>query len=172
MKRALVCLLLCACVTTPAYLDPPNLAEWPQVDWKPSKEAIRVDLDALTPEVVASWKPGDRLLLNGKMLTGRDAAHKRILDMLGRGEKLLIVDVREESEYAADHLPGAVHLGKGVLERDVEGKIPDTAAEVILYCGGGFRSALAAEALQKMGYTNVVSVDGGWSALKDLLPTE
>ncbi|NNM77437.1 fumarate hydratase [Sphingomonas sp. ID1715] len=72
----------------PAYLDPPNLDEWPKVEWTPSKEAIKVDLDTLTPEVVASWKPGDRLLLNGKMLTGRDAAHKRIQDMLSRGEPL------------------------------------------------------------------------------------
>jgi len=71
-----------------AYLEPPSLDEWPKVEWTPSKEAIRVDLDALTPEVVASWKPGDRLLLNGKMLTGRDAAHKRIHDMLAQGEQL------------------------------------------------------------------------------------
>ena len=72
----------------PAYLEPPKLADWPQVEWTPSKESIRVDLDTLTPEIVASWKPGDRLLLNGRMLTGRDAAHKRIQDMLSRGEPL------------------------------------------------------------------------------------
>ncbi len=72
----------------PAYLPAPDLSKWPKVDWKPSPEAIRVDLDTLTPEVVASWKPGDRLLLNGKMLTGRDAAHKRIADMLAKGEAL------------------------------------------------------------------------------------
>ncbi len=72
----------------PAYLPAPDLSLWPKVDWKPSDEAIRVDLDALTPEVVASWKPGDRLLLNGRMLTGRDAAHKRMVDMLARGEAL------------------------------------------------------------------------------------
>jgi fumarate hydratase class I len=72
----------------PAYLETPNLADWPDVNWTPSKEAIRVDLDALTPEVVQSWKHGDRLLLNGKMLTGRDAAHKRIRDMLDAGEEL------------------------------------------------------------------------------------
>jgi rhodanese-related sulfurtransferase len=81
---------------------------------------------------------------------------------LAAGEKLLIVDVREESEYAAGHVPGAMHIGKGVMERDVETKIPDPATEVILYCGGGFRSALAADNLQKMGYTNVISMDGGW----------
>ncbi|MBW6527323.1 fumarate hydratase [Sphingomonas sp. RHCKR7] len=72
----------------PVYLEPPRLADWPQVDWQPDSAAIRVDLDALTPEVVQSWKHGDRLLLNGKMLTGRDAAHKRIADMLARGEEL------------------------------------------------------------------------------------
>ncbi len=72
----------------PAYLPTPNLDEWPKVEWAPSKESIRVDLDTLTPEVVAGWKPGDRLLLNGRMLTGRDAAHKRIQDMLAKGEPL------------------------------------------------------------------------------------
>ena len=72
----------------PAYLEPPSLDEWPKVEWAPSKEAIKVDLDTLTPEIVATWKPGDRLLLNGKMLTGRDAAHKRIQDMLAKGEEL------------------------------------------------------------------------------------
>jgi rhodanese-related sulfurtransferase len=69
--------------------------------------------------------------------------------------------VREESEYAKDHLPGAVHLGKGVIERDVEQQVPDMATPMVLYCGGGFRSALAADNLQKMGYTNVISMDGG-----------
>jgi rhodanese-related sulfurtransferase len=72
------------------------------------------------------------------------------------------VDVREESEFAAGHLPGAVHIGKGVIERDIEAKVPDPATPLVLYCGGGFRSALAADALQKMGYTNVLSMDGGW----------
>ena len=80
---------------------------------------------------------------------------------LDRGERLNVIDVREESEYAAGHIPGAVHLGKGVIERDVEQRVPDTKAELVLYCGGGFRSALAADNLQKMGYTNVLSMDGG-----------
>jgi rhodanese-related sulfurtransferase len=80
---------------------------------------------------------------------------------LDRGEKFLLIDVREESEYAADHLPGAVHLGKGIIERDVEKRVPDQNAPVVLYCGGGFRSALAADNLQKMGYTQVLSMDGG-----------
>ncbi len=80
---------------------------------------------------------------------------------LDRGEKLTIVDTREESEFAKDHLPGAIHLGKGIIERDIETRVPDTAQEIIIYCGGGFRSALAADNLQKMGYTNVISMDGG-----------
>jgi rhodanese-related sulfurtransferase len=80
---------------------------------------------------------------------------------LDRGEKFTLVDVREESEWARDHLPGAIHLGKGVIERDVEQKVPDKATPLVLYCGGGFRSALAADNLQKMGYTDVISMDGG-----------
>jgi len=80
---------------------------------------------------------------------------------LDRGEKFLLVDVREESEYAADHLPGAIHLGKGIIERDIESRVPDQKTPLVLYCGGGFRSALAADNLQKMGYTNVISMDGG-----------
>ena len=77
------------------------------------------------------------------------------------GADVLLVDVREESEYAAGLLPGARHFGKGVLERDIEAAAPDLATELVLYCGGGYRSALAAESLQKMGYTNVISMDGG-----------
>lgn len=89
--------------------------------------------------------------------TNVDAVKQR----LDRGEKLFLVDVREESEFAKDHLPGAVHLGKGIIERDVEERVPDTGTELILYCGGGYRSALAADNLQKMGYRNVISMDGG-----------
>ena len=80
---------------------------------------------------------------------------------LDGGDKFLLIDVREESEFAKDHLPGAVHLGKGIIERDIETKVPDLTAELVLYCGGGFRSALAADNLQKMGYRNVLSMDGG-----------
>ena len=88
------------------------------------------------------------------------------------GEKFLVVDVREESEWAKGHLPGAVYMGRGVIERDIEKRVPDTGAKMILYCGGGFRSALVAENLQKMGYTNVESMDGGWRGwLEAGLPT-
>ena len=92
---------------------------------------------------------------------------------LDRGEKLHLVDVREDSEWTKGHLPGAEHLGKGVIERDIETKIPDASAEIVLYCGGGFRSALAADNLQKMGYTNVYSMDGGWRGWNEAgLPIE
>src|SRR5471030_3250712 len=87
--------------------------------------------------------------------------------MMDKGEKFLLVDVREESEFARDHLPGAIHLGKGLIERDVEQKVPDTSTPMILYCGGGFRSALAADNLQKMGYTNVLSMDGGFHGWRE-----
>jgi rhodanese-related sulfurtransferase len=93
-----------------------------------------------------------------------------ILDVkarLDRGEKLVLVDVREDHEWNADHLPGAIHLGKGILERDVEQAFPDPDTELILYCGGGYRSALAADALQKMGYTKVLSMDGGIRGWRD-----
>ena len=89
--------------------------------------------------------------------TNVDEVKKR----MDRRDKFILVDVREESEYAKDHLPGAIHLGKGVIERDIEARVPELNAEMILYCGGGFRSALAADNLQKMGYTNVISMDGG-----------
>jgi rhodanese-related sulfurtransferase len=81
---------------------------------------------------------------------------------LDAGEKFALVDVREESEWARGHLPNAVHLGKGIIERDVEMRFPEKGAEIVLYCGGGFRSALSADNLQKMGYTKVSSMDGGW----------
>jgi rhodanese-related sulfurtransferase len=80
------------------------------------------------------------------------------------GEPFTMVDVREESEWAAGHAAGAVHMSKGTIERDIETKVPDKGAPLVLYCGGGYRSALAADNLQKMGYTNVTSMDGGWRA--------
>lgn len=91
----------------------------------------------------------------------REVTIDEVKAKLDRGERFLLIDVREESEYAADHLPGAVHLGKGIIERDVEDRVPDQNTPVVLYCGGGFRSALAADNLQKMGYTHVLSMDGG-----------
>ncbi|MFM8933814.1 MAG: rhodanese-like domain-containing protein [Gemmataceae bacterium] len=93
-----------------------------------------------------------------------------IEDLLARqkaGEKPALIDVREESEFGRDHLPGARHLGKGIIERDIEQAYPNLDAELVLYCGGGYRSALAAENLQRMGYTNVISLAGGYRGWKD-----
>jgi rhodanese-related sulfurtransferase len=91
----------------------------------------------------------------------REVSVDDVKTKLDRGEKFVLVDVREESEWAKDHLPGAIHLGKGVIERDVEERVPDLNAPLVLYCGGGYRSALAADNLQQMGYRNVLSMDGG-----------
>ena len=91
----------------------------------------------------------------------RETTVDKVKARMDKGEKFVLVDVREESEFAKDHLPGAIHLGKGVIERDVEARVPDLNTEMVLYCGGGFRSALAADNLQKMGYKNVISMDGG-----------
>jgi rhodanese-related sulfurtransferase len=85
--------------------------------------------------------------------------------MLAAGEKHVLVDIREESEWAAGHAAGATYIGKGVIERDIETKIPDKNATIVLYCGGGFRSALSADALGQMGYNNAISLDGGWRAI-------
>jgi rhodanese-related sulfurtransferase len=93
--------------------------------------------------------------------------------MLAAGEKAVLIDVREDSEWVAGHAAGAVHLGKGIIERDIESKIPDKGTRLVLYCGGGFRSALAGDALQQMGYTDVISLDGGWRAYQGSgLPVE
>jgi len=89
------------------------------------------------------------------------------------GEKLTLVDVREDNEWSKGHIASAVHLGKGIIERDIEAAVPNKDQEIILYCGGGFRSALAADALKKMGYTNPVSMDGGWRGWNEQgFPTE
>ncbi|HYV39501.1 MAG TPA: rhodanese-like domain-containing protein [Gemmataceae bacterium] len=91
----------------------------------------------------------------------RELTVEEVKAKLDRKETFHLVDVREESEWAKDHLPGAVHIGKGIIERDIETAIPELGAPIVLYCGGGYRSALAADNLQKMGYTNVASMDGG-----------
>jgi len=96
-----------------------------------------------------------------------------VAQRLARGDRFELVDVREESEFAAGRIKGARHLGKGVIERDVEKAIPDLDAEIVLYCGGGFRSVLAADSLVKMGYSKVSSMAGGWRAWKaKSFPTE
>jgi len=101
-------------------------------------------------------------LVNDAKSHVRETNVQEVKKRMDKGEKLTLIDIREDNEVAKGRIPGALHIGKGVIERDIEKAVPDANAEVILYCGGGFRSALAAEALQKMGYTNVVSMDGGW----------
>jgi rhodanese-related sulfurtransferase len=91
----------------------------------------------------------------------KETTTEAIKQRVDKKETFILVDVREESEFAKDHLPTAIHLGKGIIERDIEERVPDLSAPLVLYCGGGFRSALAADNLQKMGYTNVLSMDGG-----------
>jgi len=86
---------------------------------------------------------------------------------LDAGDKFVLVDTREDSEWARGHIPGAIHLGRGVIERDIEKTVPDKNTRVVLYCGGGYRSALAADNLQKMGYRDVISMDGGWRGWTD-----
>jgi len=93
----------------------------------------------------------------------RETDVKTVKSRLDRGERFYLVDVREESEWQLSHLPGAIHIGRGVIERDIEGVIPDFDADIILYCGGGYRSALAADNLGRMGFTNVQSMDGGFT---------
>lgn len=102
----------------------------------------------------------------------REISADDVRQQLGTGRSFHLLDVREESEFEAGHLPGAVHLGKGILERDIERTVPDLDAEIVLYCGGGYRSVLAADALQRMGYRNVSSMAGGWRGWRDAgLPT-
>ncbi len=91
----------------------------------------------------------------------REVTLEDVKAKLDRKEKFLLIDVREDNEWNKDHLPNAIHLGKGIIERDIEQQVPDPGAPMVLYCGGGFRSALAADKLQQMGYTNVLSMDGG-----------
>jgi rhodanese-related sulfurtransferase len=103
----------------------------------------------------------------------RETTPEEIRRRQERGERFYLVDVREDSEWERGRALGALHLGKGVIERDVERAIPDRDAEIVLYCGGGYRSALAADSLQRMGYTKVISMDGGWKRWKELgFPTE
>lgn len=97
----------------------------------------------------------------------RECTIHDVKQRLDRGETFALIDVREESEFAAARIVGAQHLGKGIIERDVESQFPDTSTELVLYCGGGYRSALAADNLQKMGYTNVISMDGGFRGWKE-----
>jgi rhodanese-related sulfurtransferase len=117
--------------------------------------------------------PGFLKLVNEAKARVKETDIAGYKQMLADGSKHVLVDVREDSEWAAGHAAGAVHLGKGVIERDIETRIPEKSTKMVLYCGGGFRSALAADALQQMGYTDVISLDGGWRAYQQSgLPIE
>jgi rhodanese-related sulfurtransferase len=116
---------------------------------------------------MAKHSPRFLQLVEAIRVNVRECTIHDVHQRLERSEQFLLFDVREESEYAAGHLPGAKSLGKGIIERDIETTVPDPDTEVILYCGGGFRSALAADNLQKMGYTSVISMDGGFRGWKE-----
>lgn len=103
----------------------------------------------------------------------REITVEETLERMNSGDEVLLIDVREDNEWQKGHARGALHLGKGVIERDIERQVPDKGTELILYCGGGYRSALAAESLQRMGYYDVSSMAGGWTAWKEAdAPTE
>src|SRR5207253_7804624 len=110
---------------------------------------------------MAQHSPAFLKLVNDAKTRIREVTVEQVKAKLDGGEKFNLVDVREESEWAKDHVAGATYMGKGVIERDIEERLPDKKSEIVLYCGGGFRSALVADNLQKMGYTNVFSMDGG-----------
>jgi rhodanese-related sulfurtransferase len=153
------------------FVDSPTAPE----DWRRPSFAWRCDRLRVNSE------KEKRMAHAAKFLALVNDAKKRVKETnvadvksrLDKREKFTLVDVREESEWTRGHLPGAIHLGKGIIERDIEQRVPDASAKVILYCGGGFRSALVADNLQKMGYSNVESMDGGWKGWLDAgLPTQ
>lgn len=111
------------------------------------------------------------LVMDARKRIKEISAHE-LPGILKNNPKARLIDVREESEFAAGHVKNAEWIGKGVIERDIETRHPDKNEPLYLYCGGGFRSAIAADNVQKMGYSNVWNVDGGWRSLKDLMPTE
>ena len=117
--------------------------------------------------------PGFLKLVNEAKSRVKETDIQGYKKMMAGGQKAVLIDVREDNEWAAGHAAGAMHLGKGVIERDIETQIPDKNTRLVLYCGGGFRSALSADALRQMGYTDVTSLDGGWRAYQQSgLPVE
>jgi rhodanese-related sulfurtransferase len=121
---------------------------------------------------MSAHSPAFLALVNDARSRIKEVKASEIPGILAANPKARLIDTREESEYAAGHIQGAEWLGKGVIERDIEARHPDKSEPLYLYCGGGFRSAIAADNVQKMGYSNVVSIDGGWRVLKDILPVE
>jgi rhodanese-related sulfurtransferase len=131
------------------------------------------DAAAASKKTMKKHNPGFLAIVNDAKSRVREIDVPAYVKMREAGEDHLLIDVREESEFAAGHVEGAVHLGKGVIERDIERQVTDKGKTLVLYCGGGFRSALAADNLRKMGYENPVSLDGGWRGLKESgLPLE
>ena len=122
--------------------------------------------------MASTHAPGFLALVTDARTRIKEVQDREIPAIFAADPKARLIDTREESEYAAGHVKGAEWLGKGVIERDIEAKHPDKSEPLYLYCGGGFRSAIAADNVQKMGYSNVYSVDGGWRVLKDILPIE
>jgi len=117
--------------------------------------------------------PGFLALVNDAKSRIREINMDQYKQMVSSGDSHLLIDVREDNEWAAGHAAGSVHLGKGIIERDIESKVPGKETTLVLYCGGGFRSALAGDALRKMGYSSVISLDGGWRAYQNSgLPVE
>jgi rhodanese-related sulfurtransferase len=114
-----------------------------------------------------SHSPGFLALVNDAKSRVKEIDIEAYKKLRAADEPHVLVDTREESEWAAGHVTGAVHLSKGIIERDIEAKVPDKSTKLVLYCGGGFRSALVADNLQKMGYKDAISLDGGWRALKE-----
>src|SRR5277367_6951759 len=110
--------------------------------------------------------PGFLELVNDAKSRIREVDIEQYKQMVSAGDQHVLVDVREDGEWAAGHAAGAMHLGKGIIERDIESRVPDKDTTLVLYCGGGFRSALAGDAIRQIGYSNVISLDGGWRAFQ------
>lgn len=109
-----------------------------------------------------SHSPGFLKIVNDAKSRIKETTVDAVKARVEKGEAFHLIDVREESEFAKGHIKGAIHMGRGIIERDIEARFPDHGVELVLYCGGGFRSALSADMLRQMGYTNVISMDGGW----------
>ena len=140
------------------------------------RQGIQEEADHRVARLIISvmkHNPGFLALVNDARSRVKEIDIEGYKKMRTAEEPHVLVDTREESEFAAGHVVGAVHLSKGVIERDIETKVPEKSTKLVLYCGGGFRSALVADNLQKMGYTDAISLDGGWRALKESgLPLE
>ncbi len=112
--------------------------------------------------------PGFLNLVNDAKSRIHQTTPEEVHERMSRGEQFWLIDIREDHEWDQGHIVGAIHIGRGILERDIEKKVPNPETEIVLYCGGGFRSSLSADNLQEMGYKNVISMDGGWREWKEL----